>query len=70
MRKRIDINALPDFDTVPYLDSEEAIVAYLTDILETNDACATHSRCTHRLIHKSSRAQRTEPPSSRFVLTQ
>ncbi len=36
--KRIKTDDLPDFDAAPYLDSEEAIAAYLTDILEANDA--------------------------------
>lgn len=38
MTKRIKVNDLPEFDAAPYLDSEVAIAAYLTDILETNDA--------------------------------
>ncbi len=38
MTKRIKIDELPTFDAAPYLDSEEAIAAFLTDILETNDA--------------------------------
>lgn len=38
MRKRIKVTELPEFDAAPYLDSEEAIAAYLTDILEANDA--------------------------------
>jgi probable addiction module antidote protein len=38
MIKRIKADALPIFDPASYLDSEEAIAAYLTDILETNDA--------------------------------
>jgi probable addiction module antidote protein len=38
MTKRIKIDDLPEFDAAPYLDSEEAIAAYLTDILEANDA--------------------------------
>ena len=29
---------LPDFDAAPYLDSDEAIAAYLTDILAANDS--------------------------------
>lgn len=35
---RIQVDELPEFDAAPYLDSEEAIAAYLTDILEANDA--------------------------------
>ena len=38
MTKRIKISALAEFDAAPYLDSEVAIAAYLTDILEANDA--------------------------------
>jgi hypothetical protein len=38
MNKRIKVQDLPEFDAAPYLDSEEAIAAYLTDILEANNA--------------------------------
>jgi probable addiction module antidote protein len=38
MSKRINVADLPEFDPAPYLDSEDAIAAYLTDILEANDA--------------------------------
>src|SRR3974390_2199977 len=38
MNKRIKVSELPQFDAAPYLDGEEAIAAYLTDILEANDA--------------------------------
>jgi len=37
-KQRIKVTALPEFDAAPYLDSEEAIAAYLTDILQANDA--------------------------------
>jgi probable addiction module antidote protein len=37
MTKRIKATDLPEFDAAPYLDSEETIAAYLTDILEAND---------------------------------
>jgi len=37
MTKRIKVANLPDFDAAPYLDSDEAIAAYLTDILSSND---------------------------------
>lgn len=37
-KKRIKVDDLPEFDAAPYLESEEAIAAYLTDILEANDA--------------------------------
>jgi len=33
----IDVDALPTFDAAPLLDSEEAIAAYLADILDAND---------------------------------
>ena len=38
MNKRIKVDDLPEFDAAPYLDSETAIAAYLTDILAANDA--------------------------------
>lgn len=38
MTQRIAVEALPEFDAAPYLDSEASIAAYLTDILATNDA--------------------------------
>ena len=38
MSKRINVANLPDFDAAPYLDGEVAIAAYLTDILDANDA--------------------------------
>lgn len=38
MSKRIAINDLPDFDAAPYLDSQEAIAAFLTDVLAKQDA--------------------------------
>jgi hypothetical protein len=38
MRKRTNATDLPDFDAAPYLDSDVAVAAYLTDILEANDA--------------------------------
>ncbi|MEO8143402.1 MAG: addiction module antidote protein [Betaproteobacteria bacterium] len=38
MTKRIKAADLPEFDAAPYLDSEKAIAAYLTDILEAGDA--------------------------------
>lgn len=37
MTKRIKVAGLPEFDAAEYLDSEEAVAAYLTDILEAND---------------------------------
>ena len=37
MTKRIKTVDLPEFDAAPYFDSEAAVVAYLTDILEAND---------------------------------
>ena len=38
MSKRIKVDDLREFDAAPYLDNEAAIAAYLTDILEANDA--------------------------------
>jgi probable addiction module antidote protein len=38
MTKRIKLADLPDFDAAPYLDSDEAIAAYLTDVLAANDS--------------------------------
>jgi len=35
--KCIKVADLPELDTAPYLGSEAAIAAYLTDILEAND---------------------------------
>jgi len=37
-KRHINVADLPEFDAAPYLDNEEAIAAYLTDILEANDA--------------------------------
>ena len=38
MSKRIKVADLPEWDSAHYLDSDEAVAAYLTDILEANDA--------------------------------
>jgi probable addiction module antidote protein len=38
MQKHIKVDDLAEFDAAEYLDSEETIAAYLTDILEANDA--------------------------------
>ena len=38
MSKRIKVADLPKFDAARYLDNETTIAAYLTDILEANDA--------------------------------
>lgn len=38
MTKRIKVADLPEFDAARYLDNEESIAAFLTDILEANDA--------------------------------
>jgi probable addiction module antidote protein len=38
MSKRIKVDDLPEFDPAPYLDSQDAIAAYLTDVLDANDA--------------------------------
>ena len=37
MTKRIKVTDLPDFDAAPYLDNDQAVAAYLTDILDAND---------------------------------
>lgn len=37
-KRRIKADELPEFDATQYLDSEEAIAGYLTDILAANDA--------------------------------
>ncbi|CAN5479585.1 putative addiction module antidote protein [soil metagenome] len=38
MRTRLKAKELPEFDAAAYLVDEMAIAAYLTDILEANDA--------------------------------
>jgi len=38
MPKRIKVKELAEFDAAAYLEDETAIAAYLTDILEANDA--------------------------------
>lgn len=38
MNKRIKIDELPEFDAALFLDSEEAIAAYLTSVLAAGDA--------------------------------
>jgi probable addiction module antidote protein len=37
MSKTVKVTELADFDAGPYLDSEEAIAAYLTDVLAAGD---------------------------------
>ncbi len=37
MTKRIQVADLPEFDAAPYLDSDEAVAVYLTDVLAAND---------------------------------
>ena len=37
MTQRINATGLPEFDAAAYLDSDEAIAAYLSDILAAND---------------------------------
>ncbi len=44
MSKRIEVADLPEFDAAHYLDSETAIAAYLTDILEANVRLCWHRR--------------------------
>ncbi len=38
MTKHTKVSELPEFDAALYLDSEEAVAAYLTDILESGDS--------------------------------
>ncbi len=38
MKKKIKVSDLPAFDAAPYLDTDEAVAAYLTDVIEANDA--------------------------------
>ena len=38
MKKTIKIAELAEFDAAKYLDSEDSIAAFLTDILDANDA--------------------------------
>jgi probable addiction module antidote protein len=38
MKKRIKIDELPSFDAAPYLGTDEAVAAYLTDVMESNDS--------------------------------
>jgi probable addiction module antidote protein len=38
VNKKIKVEQLPEFDAAKYLDSDVAVAAYLTDILEANDA--------------------------------
>jgi probable addiction module antidote protein len=38
LKKTINVDQLPQFDPAKYLDNEESIAAYLTAILESNDA--------------------------------
>ncbi|MES2348949.1 MAG: addiction module antidote protein [Pseudomonadota bacterium] len=38
MKKDITVAELPEFDAAPYLASDVTIAAYLTDILQANDA--------------------------------
>ncbi|WP_420239208.1 hypothetical protein ACOBR2_06375 [Telmatobacter bradus] len=37
MDKKIKVDALPEFDAAPYLDSEEAIAVYLGSLCTTRD---------------------------------
>ena len=36
MTQRVKVADLPEFDAAPYLGSDEAVAAYLTDIFEAN----------------------------------
>jgi hypothetical protein len=45
--KRIKAADLPEFDAAQYVDSDAAVAAYLTDILEANDpALLRNGRCS------------------------
>lgn len=37
MKKRISVNGLAEFDAAQFLDSEETVAAYLSDVLQDND---------------------------------
>ena len=37
MTKRTKVADLPEFDAAPYLGSEKAVAAYLTDIMQANN---------------------------------
>ena len=37
MSKRTKVSELVEFDPAPYLESEEAVAAYLTDVMEAGD---------------------------------
>ena len=37
MTERIKVADLPEFDAAQFLDSDEAVAAYLSDILQAND---------------------------------
>ena len=43
MSKRIKVADSPEFDAARYLDSETSIAAYLTDILQADDAAIFRS---------------------------
>lgn len=38
MRERITVVDLPEFDAARYLENQDSVAAYLTDVLEANDA--------------------------------
>ena len=38
MKSKLNVSELKQFDAAPYLDNEVTIAAYLTDILQANDA--------------------------------
>ncbi|MDY7576663.1 addiction module antidote protein [Actimicrobium sp. CCI2.3] len=38
MTKKIKVSELPEFDAAEYLNSEDAVAAYLTTVLEENDS--------------------------------
>lgn len=48
MNKPIKVANLSEFDPAQYLDNETTIAAYLTDILEANDAALLASAGRYR----------------------
>lgn len=40
-RKKIKASGLPEFDPAEYLDSDEAVAGYLTEVLSENDLART-----------------------------
>jgi probable addiction module antidote protein len=47
MTKKIKISEIPEFDAAEYLTSDEEVAAYLTTILEENDAALLAAALGH-----------------------